>query len=116
MKQETTAVRDCFIDLVNYVSKQEDIYDPETYKQSSMMSGKAFDEECRINYTYVAGTAFAAGFIGNTRFRLWYNHLQGFQMQMVRQPEELAKENGERVSCVPHNLDKMLEQLKSRNW
>ena len=93
-----------FIEMIDFLTSQDSdqIYNPETYKQCSTFSGFAFGKESRFTLQYVMGNGYAQGSIGDHRFRLFWSHLQGFQLTVVPAGEVFEWQGADFLSGAPH--------------
>lgn len=67
--------------FMNYVTTADNVWNPEKYQNSRVMSGNSFGKESWFRYQYVLGNAFAEGYIDTFQFRVFKNH-SNFQLYM----------------------------------
>jgi len=68
--------------FLSYITDSENVWDKEKYVASRRVSGTVFGQEADFRYMYVLGNAFLEGHIGDSKVRIYYLKLQGFQIYL----------------------------------
>lgn len=68
--------------FLSYITDPENVWDKDKYLSSRRVSGTVFGQEASFTYMYVLGNAYMDGYIGDSKVRVYYLKLQGFQIYL----------------------------------
>lgn len=69
-----------FTDFIKHITNPDHVWNHEKYVGSRNLSGSEAGMESSVRFQYCHGNAFAEGYVGNLKFRIYYSQLQGFQV------------------------------------
>lgn len=79
-EQKTEVTGGVFTDFINHIINPKHVWDHEKYVGGRTLNGSENGIESSVRYQYCLGNAFAEGYVGHLKFRIYYSHLQGFQV------------------------------------
>jgi hypothetical protein len=87
--------------FLSYITDSENVWDKEKYVASRRVSGTVFGQEADFRYMYVLGNAFLEGHIGDSKVRIYYLKLQGFQIYLGPLGEPLDQHGQRPITYHP---------------
>lgn len=90
-QQKTEVTGGVFTDFIKHITNPDHVWNHEKYVGSRTLNGSEHGIESSVRFQYCRGNAFAEGYVGNLKFRIYYSDLQGFQMytQPIENKEDI---------------------------
>lgn len=112
---EQTEVPKCdFGYMVDYLIDPDNVWNPEKYIPSHMLHGHSFGQESQIHFQYVRGAAYAEGYVGNWKFKLFFSNLQGWQLHWTGTLDEGEFDEPQVQAFAPHATISLMFLIKER--
>jgi len=87
--------------FLDHILNPDHVWDNDKYLAGRRVSGTVFGQEADFRYTYVLGNAFLEGHIGDSKVRIYYIKLQGFQIYLGPLGEPLDQHDQRPVTFHP---------------
>lgn len=102
-EQKVEVTGGVFTDFINHIIAPDHVWNREKYIGSRTMNGSENGMESSVRFQYCRGNAFAEGYVGNLKFRIYYSHLQGFQVyiQHIELKGEITEDTPPKL-CSPN--------------
>lgn len=94
-------------DVVQHMVNPKNVDDPDQYVVRTL-NGNSFGIESQINFQYCCGGGYAKGIIGDQKFGLYYNRVDGFTLHWYAQGNNTK---GYSVKNLRQDQDLLLLQL-----
>lgn len=92
---------------LNYIEKQDHVFDTSKYLARSLRNGKVFDKEASFSLMYVRGSAYIKGMIDNVKFEIIYYIHQGYLVRLEWEGQKKLHEQG----FAPHHRKEALDYI-----